>query len=65
MKLFVVGESTADPENWSQWNTPTFVIAETPERAVELAEHFEGMRSDVCELPMTSEMVIWCISQGV
>jgi hypothetical protein len=34
LKLFVVGESSGNPENWSEWGDRAFVIASNEEEAL-------------------------------
>lgn len=36
MKLWVVGESNPEPEEWSIWSEASIVIANTKEEAIEL-----------------------------
>ena len=34
LKLYVVGESSGDPERWNQWASRVFVIATSPDDAI-------------------------------
>lgn len=49
MRLFVVGESSPDPDKWSIWSEWSLVIAEDADGARKIAEE---PNSDVCEIPM-------------
>jgi hypothetical protein len=57
MKLWVVGANSPNQEDWSCWDGPIIVIASTPERALELADHFFS-DPDICEIPMDKEIVV-------
>jgi hypothetical protein len=48
MKLYVVGEDTADPDQWSQWSEYALVIAEDEQKAIELS----GRHGPATEIPM-------------
>jgi hypothetical protein len=37
-KLFVVGESSGNPDDWSEWGDRAFVIARSKEEALSLAD---------------------------
>ena len=37
MKLYVVGESSGNPEDWSEWPLRSLVIASSSEEAMKLA----------------------------
>lgn len=56
MKLYVVGETSPNPDDWSIWSEWTLVIAPNPERAKELSEN---PRSEpVTEIPLDRECVL-------
>jgi hypothetical protein len=38
LKLFVVGELSGDPNHWSRSSKRSFVLASTPEQALEMAD---------------------------
>jgi len=38
-KLFIVGESSGDPDNWSDWGPRTIVVARSADEARTMAEH--------------------------
>ena len=56
LKLFVCGEKTADPEKWSKWSEVALVIAETPEKALEMTAEFGY--SVATEIPMDKPLFI-------
>ena len=41
--LYVVGESSPNPESWLPWSKFSLVIARTPEEACELAGEMDGV----------------------
>ena len=58
MKLFVVGESSPDPDEWNRWSEYCLVIAETPERALELTEKYDS--HEIAEIPLDKEILLHC-----
>jgi hypothetical protein len=54
MKLYVVGESTPDPEKWSMWSEYALVIASSEEEARKLA----GKDAVVQEIPMDKPLFL-------
>lgn len=55
MKLFVLGETSSNPDDWSIWSEWWLVIAESPEKALEMAE---GRHSQVTEIPMDRALIV-------
>lgn len=55
-KLFVVGESSPDPENWSIWSEYSLVIAKGEDEARRLAE--KDGETPVAEIPLTAPLYI-------
>jgi len=37
MKLYVVGESSGNPDDWSEWGGYSIVLAQSPEDAIDVA----------------------------
>ena len=62
MKLFVVGESSPDPEKWSIWSEWSLVIAADEDQAKEMAGA-GGASQDVCEIPMDKPLYIVKMSE--
>ena len=56
MKLFVVGNESPDPEEWSEWNEVAIVVAETAEEAKKLCAFGEQR---VAEIPMDKAQLIY------
>jgi len=56
LKLFVVGESSGLPSQWSDWSTKAFVIAESGEQALEMMDR--DPRGAVAELVLESPCVL-------
>lgn len=54
MKLYVVGEGTADPDQWSQWSEYALVIAEGEEQAMDLS----GRLGPATEIPMDKPLYL-------
>ena len=50
MKIWVVGESSPDPETWSRWSEFSIVVAATKEEAKALADAHQT--DAVTEIPM-------------
>lgn len=59
-QLFVVGESSPNPDTWSAWDDYSFVIAETAAQAIELAGDF----GPVAEIPMNKPMHLFTHNDG-
>lgn len=54
LKVFVVGESSTDPEKWAEYGARAIVLAHSPEEASELlAERASGI---VTEINLNNEM---------
>jgi hypothetical protein len=49
LKLFVLGERSGDPADWSQWRSRTLVLAESLEAALAM----DDSQSIGCEVDMT------------
>lgn len=56
LKLFVVGESSPDPGEWSIWDEYVLVIAADEAEAIKLSER--GERECVCEIPMDKPLYL-------
>ncbi len=56
MKLFVIGNSSPNPKDWSEWNEVVFIIAENEKQAQKIAE---DNYSPICEIPMDKAMVLY------
>jgi hypothetical protein len=49
LKLFVLGEESGDPDDWSKYGDRAFVMAETSEQALALHDRFSnGPVAEVC-----------------
>jgi predicted regulator of Ras-like GTPase activity (Roadblock/LC7/MglB family) len=55
MKLFVVGSTSPNPEDWSCWSDIHIVVANSAEEALKLAD--DGT-AQVCEISMDKANVI-------
>ena len=47
MKLFVVGESSGNPDDWSEWPIRALVIAGSADEAIALSETFGPLAVEV------------------
>jgi ribonuclease H / adenosylcobalamin/alpha-ribazole phosphatase len=54
LKLFVVGESSGDPDKWSDLGGYSIIIAANKEQA----ERLSSWPGPVCEIPMTAPCVL-------
>jgi hypothetical protein len=54
-KLFVVGEHSRNPEDWSAWSELSLVIATTAEEAVKLSGGWNGPAT---EIPLDSAKLL-------
>jgi hypothetical protein len=61
LKLFVVGEKSPCPDNWSPWNDRAIVIAHDAAEAIELAG-LDG--ADVAEIPLANEALVLAFRNG-
>lgn len=61
MKLYIVGEYSSDPENWSAWSEWSLVIAESPEQARKLAN--AGDSEIVTEIPMNKAVLLYTMPE--
>lgn len=59
MKLFVVGETSPDPKDWSIWSEFQIVIAGSPEQALEMT----GRTGDVTEVPMNRPLIVAAMTE--
>jgi hypothetical protein len=50
LKLFVVGESSGDPDDWKEYPNCTFVMSRTPEEALELCGEADDRNPEVAEV---------------
>jgi hypothetical protein len=55
LKLFVVGESSSNPDDWDGYGTTAIVIAESKEQAKTLCPE---LSDTVTEIPLDRPMVI-------
>lgn len=55
MKLYVVGESSPDPDKWSCWHEPALVIANGEDHAFSLLGVEKG---PICEVPLDKGVVL-------
>ena len=56
LKLWVVGEGTPDPKEWSIWSEYSLVVAATKEEARRIAER--NPMEPVCEVPMDKPLCL-------
>lgn len=56
LKLYVVGEETANPQDWNIWHEPKLVIANNEQEAIKLADSYEG--NSVTEIPFNKPMFL-------
>lgn len=54
LNLYVVGESSPNPDDWSPYSSRKLVIAESPEAAIALAEHY----GPATPIPMDTPVVL-------
>jgi len=54
LKLYVVGETSGDPAEWSEWGDRVLVIARSAEEAMEL-----GGINCAAEIPLRTPMIIY------
>lgn len=54
MKLFVAGETSPNPDDWSIWSEWSLIIAETAEEASKL----DGLNRSCVEVTMQKAMVL-------
>ena len=59
MKLWVVGENSPNPEEWSIWSEYSLVVAGTAEQACELV----GRRAPATEIPLVKAQVLVKMSE--
>ena len=59
MKLWVVGENSPNPEEWSMWSEFSLVVAETAKQACEL----DGRRCSAVEIPLDKARVLLKMSE--
>ena len=52
LKLYVVGNTSSNPNDWSEWDEIALVLAETSEQALTLTKY---PFKDVVEIPITGE----------
>lgn len=54
LKLFVVGESSSNPNDWSEWGDRALVMARTESEALQMAGDLCGgpVAEVICEKPM-------------
>ncbi len=55
--LYVVGESSPDPESWLPWSEFSLVIARTPEEARELAEELDNTPVAVISMDESKHLI--------
>lgn len=60
MKLYVVGEDTPDPKNWSIWSEWELVIAPDAATALTMATSPTGK---FCEIPMDKPLHLVAMSE--
>lgn len=58
MKLFVCGARSGNPEEWSQWNELSLVLAETAEQCSEFTD-----KTPVFEVDMTKPALLVSMSE--
>lgn len=46
-RIFIIGESSGDPADWSDWGARTLVVARSAEEARTMAEHSSAV-AEVC-----------------
>jgi hypothetical protein len=56
LKIYVVGETSGNPEDWSEFGSRKIVIAESPEQALDLSD--ATRRGCVCLLNASFPMVV-------
>ena len=56
LKLYVVGETTADPKEWSMWSEYALVIAANETDARRIAER--GDDASLAEIPMDKPLFL-------
>ncbi len=61
MKLYVVRESTPDPDKWSMWSEWSLVIAADETQARQLTD--EGPHTPACEIPLSKAMHLVTMSE--
>lgn len=59
-KLFVVGETSPNPKDWSIWSEYVLVLANSPNEALRLSDR-QGEK--VTEIPMDKSVVLVSMSE--
>jgi hypothetical protein len=65
LRLLVVGESSGDPDEWSEWPNRALVIAGSPEEALALMGDRAGENSGVTEILFDKAAVLSVDERGL